>query len=501
MFERLKHHAYPKYAPRSQRFLFISLVICSIVNSATMGYDTMMLSGLIAVDSFIDYFKLTPSITGLLNASMWIGSVLSVLTMTFFCDRLGRKLTIFICAFICLIGIILQSAAQDNAMFIIARIIIGYGVETTGGAAPLLIAEIVPANFRGILVGIYFTMFNAGAIVASAITYGTGQMTTTWAWRVPAIIQAVPSVISILILPFCPESPRWLICQGETDYAIEVIEVAHNIPKKQAEKKADKIAETINMEAPFKQQFRILFSGAKPMLKRLFIILTFAWILEMGGSSVGSYYFTIVLRQAGIKTSKKLLEVNMISSCWNFVVSIGGAFFFDTIGRKNQAMLSLSGMIVCFFVLGGFIEKYGQGSSNKSAQYATLFWMFLFNGFYNFCYTPLNTLYPSELFPTDVRAAGMTFFHFWNAGFGLLASFMLPIAMDAVGWKYYMINAGYDLIFLPVIYFTWVETKGLTLEQISVLFGDLPGKPDIESGVSNGLAIEEKVSIPSKQNM
>ncbi|KAF6007216.1 hypothetical protein HII12_004736 [Brettanomyces bruxellensis] len=77
-----------------------------------------------------------------------------------------------------------------------------------------------------------------------------------------------------------------------------------------------------------------------------------------------------------------------------------------------------------------------------------------------------------RFFPTSVRAAGMAFYQFWNSGFGLIAAFVLPISMTSVGWKFYMINAGYDIIFLPIIYFLWVETKGLTLEQVASLFGD-----------------------------
>lgn len=66
----------------------------------------------------------------------------------------------------------------------------------------------------------------------------------------------------------------------------------------------------------------------------------------------------------------------------------------------------------------------------------------------------------------------MAFYQFWNSAFGLIAAFVLPISMASVGWKFYMINAGYDIMFLPIIYFLWVETKGITLERIATLFGD-----------------------------
>lgn len=110
-------HRYPTFAPKDRRLLFTMLVVTAVVNSATKGYDTMMMSGLIAINPFIDYFKLNPTTTGLLNASMWMGCILSPLAITSFCDFLGRKLTIFVCAWICLIGIIIQSAAQNISKY------------------------------------------------------------------------------------------------------------------------------------------------------------------------------------------------------------------------------------------------------------------------------------------------------------------------------------------------------------------------------------------------
>lgn len=48
----------------------------------------------------------------------------------------------------------------------------------------------------------------------------------------------------------------------------------------------------------------------------------------------------------------------------------------------------------------------------------------------------------------------------------ILFVFVMPVALDSIGWKMYMLNGGWDvLIVLAVIYY-WVETKGKTLEEI-----------------------------------
>ena len=46
----------------------------------------------------------------------------------------------------------------------------------------------------------------------------------------------------------------------------------------------------------------------------------------------------------------------------------------------------------------------------------------------------------------------------------------MAYAMADLGWKFYLINASWNLIFLVIAYFTFVETKGLKLEEIAAKF-------------------------------
>jgi hypothetical protein len=46
----------------------------------------------------------------------------------------------------------------------------------------------------------------------------------------------------------------------------------------------------------------------------------------------------------------------------------------------------------------------------------------------------------------------------------------MAYAMADLGWKFYFINAAWDFVFLIIAYFTFVETKGLELEEINAKF-------------------------------
>lgn len=119
------------------------------------------------------------------------------------------------------------------------------------------------------------------------------------------------------------------------------------------------------------------------------------------------------------------------------------------------------------------MSVYGE-STNKSGIYGTIAVIFLFQGFYAFSITPLTTVYPTEVSNYTIRTTGIAIFRMLDSGFGLLSSFALSFAMADLGWKFYFINASWVIVFLLIIYFTWVETRGLTLEEIGLKFeGDV----------------------------
>lgn len=107
---------------------------------------------------------------------MSAGALSGLIPMPFILDRLGRKPCLIIGAFFMLLGIALQSAAVNFAMFIAARWILGFGDILVICTAPLLIAEIAPVQDRAILVTIAGANYQSGAFIAAWTTYGTLQI-------------------------------------------------------------------------------------------------------------------------------------------------------------------------------------------------------------------------------------------------------------------------------------------------------------------------------------
>lgn len=67
----------------------------------------------------------------------------------------------------------------------------------------------------------------AGAIIAAGITLGTFQMPSNWGWRIPSLLQVIPSGLQLSFIYFLPESPRWLVSKGRGEEAMAILVKYH----------------------------------------------------------------------------------------------------------------------------------------------------------------------------------------------------------------------------------------------------------------------------------
>lgn len=113
-----------------------------------------MLNGLNILPSYTDYFNLNAATTGLNTASVFIGGIFGPVFSGVIADRLGRRPAIFWGSSVTLLGVILQTAAQNIAMFVVARIILGFGSALSGIAAGVYLSETFASRYRAWGVGL-----------------------------------------------------------------------------------------------------------------------------------------------------------------------------------------------------------------------------------------------------------------------------------------------------------------------------------------------------------
>ncbi|EPE04114.1 hexose transporter [Ophiostoma piceae UAMH 11346] len=484
---------------------------CAGILSTSLGYDSSMMSSLNILPSYTDYFSLTTTTLALQSAVSWAGSTVAGLFYGQLTDVVGRKNALWISAAITMVGAILQSSSQNIAMFVVARFIVGIGNGATFACGPTYLVEMFPVQWRGLGLGIFMDFFYVGGLLSAGITYGTAKIESTWAWRIPSILQILFMILGVLVLPFLPESPRWLIYRDRHDEALDSIAAMQSNGNREDPVVLltfQEIVETLKAETAANQKTSVTeLVKTKQSQHRLVLVAAVAIISMASGNNVITFYLGTMLTNAGITNSTTQLEINIILNAWCLVVAVCGTLMLDKLGRRSLALYSSMALTVFIFMVGALTKVYGD-SVNTSGIYATVACIFLFQGAYSFGWTPLTMLYPPEVLNYSIRSVGMGMYTFLSNGVGLMVAMSFPIALDKIGWKTYMINGVWDVLQVAFVYVYWIETSGKTLEEIDVLFdpsavtANMVKIQDVIEGQDVGDAIETaKIIVDKKLDM
>ncbi|CAI6331431.1 unnamed protein product [Periconia digitata] len=478
--------AVSKLVPRNQKVLLAVIIMTSVIDSVLVGYDSSLMGSFNVMPAYINYFTLTTTTKSLNTAISYVGGCFMSLFSGSIVDWRGRKESIIWSAIITLIGGVIQGAAQNIGMFIAGRFIVGFGLGLAQVSTPTLVAETTPVKWRGFALGLYYACWGCGTLIASGVCYGTQAMSSTWAWRIPSLLQAAPSIWCMFILLFVPESPRWLISQGRNDEALQILAIANSdgdtvSPIVQLQFK--EIQDTLRWEK--ERELSVVQSLAQPAnRRRLLITTTFSIMVMLPGTNIVQFYFGDMLSSAGISDPTTQLQINVILTAWTLVVAVIASLFADKVGRKTLCAGALSAGTIALYILAGLTAKYGT-SGYAPGVYGTIAMIFIYNATYAWGITPLTVLYPPEVLSFDIRAVGMGIYTFATKLCGLFVTMAVPFGLAAIGWKVYIINASVDVLMVVFVLVFWVETRGLTLEEVNRLFDGVKHSdvPDLEAVV------------------
>lgn len=84
--------------------------------------------------------------------------------------------------------------------------------------------------------------------------------------------------------------------------------------------------------------------------------------------------------------------------------------------------------------------------------------------------TPLLTSYPCEIWPFALRSRGLTVTWMSCIIAIIFNIFVNPIALEAIGWKYYLVYVVILIVYGLVVFFFYPETRGYSLEQMANVF-------------------------------
>ncbi|EMC91326.1 hypothetical protein BAUCODRAFT_80285 [Baudoinia panamericana UAMH 10762] len=466
------------------------LLLPALLTSSAWGFDISMTNGLQSIPEFSKQFDNPEgSRLGFYGASSSIGGLCAVFIWPFFVDITGRRLLVFIGALLVVAMSIMETFSTSFYMFAAGKLLLGFGSLTSQIVAPVLVVELAHPKQRQAISSLYNTSLYIGLIIGAWIAYGTAGLSSTWAWRIPAILQTALPTYQVLTIWFCPESPRWLASRGRLQAAQDILIKYHgqgretDLVQFEIRKSSRALSRQLNREG-----FRTVLS-TRGNLHRLWMCAVTAIASQCCGSQLVANYLPQILDQVGFSSTKEKTLMNGLIFIASWLSAIAAAFTIPYVPRRSVFLSSTGLMLVLFTIWTALAAEYVKTSS-KSIGIGVVAMVFLFNMTYCACWVPLVIAYPLEIATTKQRAVFFCWVYICINASSTAVTYINPIGLQDISWRYYIIQTIFIALVFIAIYFTFVETQGrdsfldvseanrrltdcsagYTLEEIAVLF-------------------------------
>ena len=224
------------------------------------------------------------------------------------------------------------------------------------------------------------------------------------------------------------------------------------------------IKETLRLEYLYTKESSYLdFFKTKGNRYRLFLIATLGLFSQWSGNGLTSYYFTKIMDSIGVTSSDTQFKINGSLTIVSLLVSVSCAFLIDRVGRRKLFLVATSGMLICFVcwtICTALYELHG----NLAAGKAVIAFIFFFSIAYAFAWSGLLVAYTVEIMPFKLRAKGLMVMNFFVNAALVFNQYINPIGLKKLtpSWKFYTIYCCWIAVELIVVFFFYIETKGVS---------------------------------------
>ncbi len=508
--------------------IFYAVVVA--LGGFIFGFDASVISGVVGFVT--TEFQLNEWQQGFVVSAPTLGAVVGSLFAGPLSDIYGRKKILITIAALYVISAILSAFSVSYFMLVMARMIGGLAFASLV-LAPMYIAEISPAKYRGKMISInqfnivvgfsvayfanYYLLKMSGGASELAITLGITE--NVWRWMLG--LEIVPAFLYFILLFIIPESPRWLICNGQQQKAKPVLEKL--FPEQNSQQLISEIEQQHGDELPpLLTRLKTLFS--KNMRLILVIGLVVGICQQITGVNAVYFYAPSIFEQSGIGQDAAFSQAIWVGII-NVVFTILAMLLIDKLGRKPLMLIGLSGVVISMSIAAygfhqasyqltpqsvgkltneqvqnnvepiigvmypsdlAFKEALNENLGEEVArQYqaeliqaaANINPLLIMIGILGFVASFAVSLGPvmwvllAEIFPNQLRGVGIAFVGLVNSAVSFTVQFVFPWELANIGTALtFSIYGVFAVIGFVLIYKLLPETKGKSLEELEQVF-------------------------------
>ncbi|PUZ42154.1 hypothetical protein GQ55_9G562300 [Panicum hallii var. hallii] len=461
------------------------IVIISCIMAATgglmFGYDVGISGGVTSMDDFLgkffpavlrkkhedkdsNYCKYDNQGLQLFTSSLYLAGLTATFFASYTTRRLGRRLTMLIAGVFFLVGVVFNGAAQNLAMLIVGRILLGCGVGFANQAVPLFLSEIAPTRIRGGLNILFQLNVTIGILFANLINYGTAKI-HPWGWRLSLSLAGIPAVLLTLGALFVTDTPNSLIERGRLEEGKAVLKRIRGTDN--VEPEFNEIVEASRIAQEVKHPFRNLLQRRnRPQLVIAVLLQIFQ---QFTGINAIMFYAPVLFNTLGFKNDASLYSA-VITGAVNVLSTLVSVYSVDRVGRR---MLLLEAGVQMFLsqvaiavVLG---IKVTDHSDNLGHGWAIMVVVMVCTFVSSFAWSwgPLGWLIPSETFPLETRSAGQSVTVCVNLLFTFVIAQAFLSMLCHLKYAIFVFFSAWVLVMSLFVLFFLPETKNVPIEEMT----------------------------------
>ncbi|KAI5615089.1 solute carrier family 22 member 2 [Silurus asotus] len=271
-------------------------------------------------ESFVTEFNMVCEDAWLLDmcqATLSVGFLIGSIAIGYLADRFGRKSVFLASCVLNTVTGILVAVSPNYISLLVFRALYGFGSKGGWMVAFVLITELVGVEYRR-PVAVFFQMFfSMGILILPLMAY----LISTWRWL--QIIITAPYLGFLAYYWFIPESPRWLLSQGNSSKAVEITKQMAKANKMTLSKKIETLKEDDSTDMAVASFLDLIRT---PKMRKHTFILSYNWFTS------AVVYQGLIMR-LGILGGNVYIDF-LISGLVEFPAAILILFTIDRIGRR-----------------------------------------------------------------------------------------------------------------------------------------------------------------------